>query len=363
MNNAYIYNNTIYTSTQLKNAGVTAAYMKNWNTGINNVFFYNNIFFTTPGVPLINIPTGYSAFFAGNIYWSSGSAFSVYYQGTHYTTLDSWRTTGNEKVGGLKTGFYGDPMLAHTGEGGTIGFGNSLNSLDAYKINNASSPATSAAQNLLPDGIDVGLVDFWGTLLPGAAINDIGANQHSIVLPMRLLNFYGRCLGSGNQVSWSSAEETNMKSIELLYSADGRSYVPVSEIKPRGSNSFYQFTNDSTAAGNNFYQLKLNGLDGNVDYSSVIIVKCESPASLVKVGPNPFSQYLQINLASVSGGLITMVLYDVQGKMRAEKKVQMLSGNNSIIFDGVNHLPAGVYWLQVSNADKVEQFKLIKSVN
>jgi hypothetical protein len=154
-----------------------------------------------------------------------------------------------------------------------------------------------------------------------------------------------------------------MKSIELLYSADGRSYVSIAEIQTKGSNSSYQFTNDSTAAGNNFYQLKLNGVDGSVDYSSVIIVKCESPVNQVKVGPNPFSQYLQIHLTTVNSGLSTLILYDVQGRMRAEKKIQMPPGDNSIFFDGVDRLPVGIYWLQVTNGDQVERFKLVKSVN
>ena len=75
----------------------------------------------------MNIPSGYHAFFAGNIYWSDGSPFSIFYHGTHYTTLDSWRTaTGNEKVGTTNTGFNSDPMLSNVGAGGTIGFGNSL---------------------------------------------------------------------------------------------------------------------------------------------------------------------------------------------------------------------------------------------
>jgi hypothetical protein len=49
--------------------------------------------------------------------------------------------------------------------------------------------------------------------------------------------------------------------------------------------------------------------------------------------------------------------------VRAEQKTQVLTGDNSIFFEGIDHLPAGVYWLQVSNADKVERFKLVKSVN
>ena len=364
MDGANIYNNTIYISRQAGNTDAHAVYFTIWNTGIENAVFYNNIIFSTGGVPLVNIPTGYHGFFAGNIYWSGGSPFSIFYQGTHYTTLDSWRTaTGNEKVGTTNTGINSDPMLTNVGAGGTIGFGQSLTSLNAYKLSSPSSPANGAALDLASMGIDPGTVDFWGSLLPGGTLNDIGGNQHSVTLPVVLLGFHGNCTGSAQRISWSTAEEWNMKSIELLYSADGRTYGPIAEIKPGGSNSSYEYTNDSTVAGNNFYQLKMNDLDGKVSYSSVLIVKCESLTDEVRVGPNPFSQYLQISITSVGGGAANLILYDVQGKRRAEKKIQLLTGNNSVLFDEVDQLPAGLYYLQIANADKTEQFKLIKTVD
>ena len=223
MSGAYIYNNTIYVSPQSVNPSESAVYFKNWNTGINNIFFYNNIFYTAGTVPLVNIPAGYSATFNGNIYWSSGNPFSVFYGGTHYTTLDSWRAaTGNEKLSGSNTGFYSDPLLTNVGAGGTVGYGNSLTSLNAYKVNSPSSPANSAALDLNSFSIDPGTMDFWGSLLPGATLMNIGGNQHSVALPVVLLGFHGNCAGSSEQISWSTAEESNMKSIELLYSADGR---------------------------------------------------------------------------------------------------------------------------------------------
>ncbi len=364
MSGAFIYNNTIYISPQVANTNPRAVYFSVWNTGIDNAFFYNNIIFATGGVPLVNIPTGYSAFFSGNIYWSGGNPFSVFYQGTHYTTLDSWRAgTGNEMVGAVKTGFNGDPMLTNVGAGGTVGFGNSLNSLNAYKINSISSPANNSAQDLLALGIDAGTEDFWGNLLPGGSINDIGSNQHSIALPVHLLGFYGSCSGTENQISWSTAEESNMKSIELLYSANGDAFIPIAEIKPTGSNSRYSYLNGTTSAGNNYYQLKMNDLDGAVSYSSIIIVKCENLSDKVTAGPNPFTQYIHISITSLEGTPSTLTLYDVRGKMMVQKKVQLLNGNNSLVFDGLDHLPAGVYYLQIVKPDKVERFKMIKSVN
>jgi hypothetical protein len=362
MSGAYIYNNTIYISPQSLNPGQSASFIKIWNTGINNVFFYNNIFFSSGGVPLVSIPNGYSAFYAGNLYWLSGSPFSVYYQGIHYATLDSWRAaTGNEKLSGVNTGFNKDPLLTNVGAGGTVGFGNSLSSLQAYKISSTTSPATNSAQDLSLFGIDAGTEDFWGSILPGGALNDIGSNQHSITLPIVLLGFHGTCVSDGNEITWVTAEELNMKSIELLYSADGAPYKTIAEIKPTGSNSHYSYLNESAAAGNNFYQLKMIDLDGVVSYSSVILVKCGNINDKITVGPNPFSHSIYISISSESTVSSSLTLYDTRGKLLAEKKVQLQAGINPAVFDGLGHLPVGMYYLQVSKPDKVERFKLIKS--
>jgi hypothetical protein len=187
MSGASIYNNVIFVSPQVLNSEETAVYLKNWNTGINNVTFYNNIFITTGGVPLISIPTGYSAFFAGNIYWSSGGTFSIRYQGVNYSSLASFRAaTANEVIGGTNTGLNSDPLLVAPGAGGTIGFGNPLTSLQAYKIKNNTSPANNAALDLSTlFAINAGTTDFYGIPLPGGNSNSIGASQYVSTLPIQ----------------------------------------------------------------------------------------------------------------------------------------------------------------------------------
>jgi hypothetical protein len=146
-----------------------------------------------------------------------------------------------------------------------------------------------------------------------------------------------------------------------LYSTDGASYKTIAEVKPTGSNSRYSYLNESTAEGNNFYQLKMNDLDGAVSYSSVILVKCENITDKITVGPNPFRHSIHISINSVGAGAATLALYDTRGNMLAQKKVQLLNGTTPVVFDDLGHLPAGLYFLQIEKQDKVERFKLIKS--
>ncbi len=367
MSGANIYNNTIYVSPQPANGNESAVFFTNFTTGIANAVFYNNIFFSAGGVPFINIPVGYSAFFAGNIYWPVSGTFLIWYQGNNYSSLESWRAaTANEVVGGTQTGFNDDPLLNNVGAGGTIGYGNSLTSLNAYKIQNISSPAYQAALDLNSLFlIHPGNTDFWGTILPGGNANDIGANQFGTgsTLPAVLLSFYGNCSGSENNILWTTGVETDMKSFELMYSGDGIQFSRLAEITPKGSNSSYKYVNDLTSTGNNFYQLKMTDLDGTTTYSSVVDIKCGVESNQTTVWPNPFSQYIHVNIESQTAGSATMAIYDALGKMLLQRKVLLEEGNNQVLFDGLESFPAGNYYLRIVNQDKVEHFKLLKAGN
>ncbi len=365
MSGAYIYENTIYVSPQPANGGLSAVNFENWSTGISNVFFYNNVFIATATVPLVVVPSGYSAFFAGNIYWPTAGNFSIHYQGTNYTSLSSWRTaTGNEIVSGSSTGFSGNPLLTNVGSGGTIGYGTSLSSLNAYKIQSALSPAYQTALDLHAlYGIDVGSMDFWGTILPSGIADDIGANEFVSILPTQLLGFYGNCSGQVDHISWSTAEESNMKSYDLMYSADGRHFKKLVSILPNGSFSSYHYTNDSTSPGNNYYQLSMVDMDGSVSLSTVLNISCGSPTEQVKVWPNPFNQVVHVSITSLSAGPATLTLYDVMGKLLSRREVQIQEGIHQFNLSELGNLPTGTYYLQIDHLDKPSHFKLLKTSN
>jgi len=364
MNGANIYHNTIYTTSQVGNASISLVNFVNWNTGINNVAFYNNIFYSAGGVPLINIPSGYAAFFAGNIYWTSGSSFLINYQGINYSSLANWRITGNEVVGGINKGFNSDPILSNPGLGGTVGYGNSLMSLNAYQIKSSSSPAINAALDLNAlYSINVGGFDFWGSALPGGSNNSIGSNQFSGILPIALLNFYGNCSDSGQNLYWSTGEEENVKSIDIMYSGTGIQFNKIAEIIPKGSYSHYSFTNSTESPGRSYYQLKMTDLDGKISYSSVVNILCGKTSDEISVWPNPFNQFIQVSVTSLSKSLATLSLYDASGKLLSQKQVQIQEGNNNIYFRSLDHLPSGAFYLQIIKQGLVEHFKLIRAGN
>jgi hypothetical protein len=179
MSGCKIYNNSVYLTPSSTNPNVGAFTVIDWAKNISGIEVYNNIFQTTGGASLVDVPAGYSAFFAGNLYWSSGAAFRIKYQGATYSSIAAWRTaTNNEKVNSNPTGVTANPNF-NTSGGGTIIYPNQTYQLNAYKLT-AGSPALNVGLNLSSlYAINIGTRDFFGNPIGGGAIPSIGAHGAS----------------------------------------------------------------------------------------------------------------------------------------------------------------------------------------
>ena len=173
MSDIHVYNNTLYLSEQSTNTSSATIKYISWKPVKNNLNFYNNILYAANGADLINIPTGYDGYFAGNLYFSTAS-FNIEYKGQTYTSLEDFRSTGNETYNGFNSGLQADPLLKNVGNGVIIGFGNSVSDLDAYLLQ-GSSPALNAGIKLS----NIGSRDYFGNLLAETS-DDIGAHQADV---------------------------------------------------------------------------------------------------------------------------------------------------------------------------------------
>ncbi len=221
MTGAQIYNNTIYTTPSVNNPTISAFTFVDWITGIDSTVVYNNIFQTTGDVPLIDIPVGYDAYFAGNLYSASGGAFKIQYQGTLYNDLVTWRTaTSNEMIGATATGMIANPMLTNAGSGGTV-YPAFPDQLDAYKLP-VGSPAINTGLNLaISFGINSGNHDFFNNPAPYGGASDIGAFESSVVSVVgtnhtieNKISSYPNPVRSGNNIQLIAADI--ISSVELM---------------------------------------------------------------------------------------------------------------------------------------------------
>jgi hypothetical protein len=172
MSNIYIYNNTIYSNLVTTNNSNAIIRFLNASNITDNININNNIFFTENTSKLIDIPNGHSVTIKGNSYYATNT-FEIDYLGTTYNSLTSFQNTGQETNNFTPIGYQGNPLLTDAGNGGVIGFGNSLEALNAYKLLD-TSPLIDSGFNT---GFTIGDTDFYGGASLINSIQDIGAHE------------------------------------------------------------------------------------------------------------------------------------------------------------------------------------------
>jgi hypothetical protein len=188
------YNNTVYATPYGASSNGSsfrsqnsAFQMSNYGTSMLNVECYNNIFQTTGGVALMNIPnvfvTSTSPKFINNMYWTTGGAYKMTYGNSTYTSLTNFRGNNREQLSAVNYGFNVDPMLTNASVAAPTLFPALPQTLDAYKIT-ASSPAKDAGLDLFTKfGINIGLRDYWNNITKSGAAFDIGAHEYTSSIP------------------------------------------------------------------------------------------------------------------------------------------------------------------------------------
>jgi hypothetical protein len=155
-----IYQNTCYSATANPCVALT-------NISTTPAKFYNNIFISN--YELINVGSNNPSalVFQGNNY--SGT-INYFWNSSTYSSYAAWQTaTGQEKnplSTGSDVGKTFAPGLVNAGGGGTIGYGNSLNTLTQYQLL-SSSALIGVGLNLSTfASINDGGVDFFGNTTP-----------------------------------------------------------------------------------------------------------------------------------------------------------------------------------------------------
>lgn len=123
------------------------------------------------------------------------------------------------------------------------------------------------------------LINEWNKLNPNSYTLDWtlsnGASFDCTILPIELIEFYGREIDKKVKLIWSTATEVNNEYFTILKSYNGVTYKEIGSIGGAGnSNSVqeYSFWDEEILEKTTYYQLKQTDFDGKVSYSDVIVV-------------------------------------------------------------------------------------------
>ena len=173
----------------------------------------------------------------------------------------------------------------------------------------------------------------------------------TITLPVNFISFSVKDAAPGYLLKWETSNEINNSGFYIERSGDGVTWEAIGFIAAatESRNSYYyQFTDAKPAPGANYYRLKQVDLDGKYEYSFVRRVHHQNVGRTV-VFPNPADNTLFI---VTQENRFHAQIINTEGKLIAS-----FINQKSIT---IQSLPAGVYYLRLIYADRVENLRFLK---
>ena len=106
----------------------------------------------------------------------------------------------------------------------------------------------------------------------------------TVLAGVYLQSFRGHNLGEDIKIEWETGEEVNLNQFVVERSTPNSDFVSIASVQPKGSNSYYSFTDESIFKQDDYvfiYRLKIVENNGNYSYSSNISVTL-NPSSVKK---------------------------------------------------------------------------------
>jgi len=168
----------------------------------------------------------------------------------------------------------------------------------------------------------------------------------NVVLGVKLSTFSAKAGSHGVDVHWATSSEENSSRFVLERSSNGVDFTFVREVKSKGASS-YIVTDNSPAAGTNYYRLVQYDLNGtSTIYGPVSAKSSLVLSSSLNVYPNPTSGSINFSTQGFYGK-VNVVLTDSQGRIVYQEAIPGISSETHKITPK-QALASGCYLLQVS---------------
>jgi Secretion system C-terminal sorting domain len=184
----------------------------------------------------------------------------------------------------------------------------------------------------------------------------------NFVLPVTLLSFNATEKGNDALVQWKTTNEINHARYEILYSIDGRNFIPAGQsVAQNGTGEKnYSFTHSNAASIANkiYYRLKMVSTTGSFTYSNIVPVRFGVKGQLITdVYPNPTRGGLNIVVSGNLAKPITLRITDMSGRIISTKQITV----SGLVNLDISSYAPGIYLLDAQLPDgNRQQFKIIK---
>lgn len=207
------------------------------------------------------------------------------------------------------------------------------------------SPATS--------GIGLHTVTYSLTYLPGCTLEDsLVVTINPCTLPVEFGELSAEEEQNGIRLHWNTLSEINSSHF-IIERVTDEGFEWLAEIDAQGttqSETIYTLLDERPARGVSYYRLTGVDLDGSISYTGTVSAHWNLE---VDVYPNPANDLITINTCSNSNKIIHLI--SAEGKI-----IETVEADKKIIKRQVQHLPDGVYRVQVKDIDGIRNTIFIK---
>jgi hypothetical protein len=187
----------------------------------------------------------------------------------------------------------------------------------------------------------------------------------SLPLPLTLLTFEAIPHETFVLLKWTTTDEVGTDFFTIEKTKEGRYFRAVGKLPAAGYSEpdevlHYQLKDEQPYQGKSHYRLKTTDFDGYISYSHLLEVHYGSNDSWdFSLFPNPNTgRQLQIRLEGVTYEEEVQVhILDLQGRRWASQQLNGGTANQRL--DLQQRLPAGSYLIQVRQADRSQQTKIL----
>jgi hypothetical protein len=182
-----------------------------------------------------------------------------------------------------------------------------------------------------------------------------------VPLPVSVLSFTGKKSGGDNLLKWIMNNEQEVISYELERSTDGKNYTSIASITEVNKGTYQYLDAVSAAPAVYFYRVRILEQGGNYRYSDVVKLAAGIKNNYVEVMPNPVGDVLHLSFTSTVASKIQLTMTDMKGRTVLKKSVFIQEGNSLFHFPEMKLFSAGIYVLNVTGGEIIQNIKVIKA--
>ncbi|MFT5724011.1 MAG: hypothetical protein ACI9JN_001128, partial [Bacteroidia bacterium] len=223
-----------------------------------------------------------------------------------------------------------------------------------------TSPTTDSAFN----GSDLCIIGTFSNGFSGIGGGG-GAGGGGGPLPVTLLDFQGNRQSDQVELTWSTASEINNERFDIQRSVDGFPFETIGTMMGAGNSNnvlnyrFEDITEIVQESNTLCYKLKQIDYDGAYELSKTVCLESKHSRPDIVVGPNPFSNYVEVNINPWVSNAYSVEVVNLNGAV-VYVQSDMRDGRNVL---DLKHLKSGIYFIAViRDGERVSVKKFIKQL-